>query len=82
MWDPIFPGEIRTSSLLEIGNELAKFGMNAAAVVALVVVLHQNLPIGGDIVGDAVTGSKFGEGIARKSLDRGAKLRNHAAPII
>src|SRR6267143_6166059 len=74
MGNPIIPSEVRTSRLLEIGNDFTKFGMNAAAVVALVVVLHQDLPVCGDIVGDAVAGSQFREGIARNSLDRRAQL--------
>ena len=58
VWNSIFPGEIRTAGFFEIGNNLTKLGMEPAAVVALIVILQDEFPIGGHIVGDAAARSK------------------------
>ena len=44
------PVQAEAPSALEVGHDLAEFRMNAAAVVALVVVFENQLPVGSDIV--------------------------------
>src|SRR5438477_1611349 len=78
----ILPIQLRTSGLLEIWNDLTEFRVNTAAVVALVIVFHQDFPISGDVVVDTLAGSKLGERIARNSLDRGPKLGAHAVFLV
>ena len=78
MWNSVFPVEIRTAGLLEVGNDFTKFRVKAPAVVALVIVLHDELPIGGHIVGDAMARSKRGKRITASPFNRRPKLRPHA----
>src|SRR5690606_5772578 len=48
--DAGFPVELRPSVPAKLGNDLAQFGMDPGAVVALVVVLEDHLPVGGDLI--------------------------------
>src|SRR5262249_36467431 len=82
MGDSIIPVEIGTSAVLEIGNKFAKLWMDTAAVVALVVVFHQDFPVGGNVVIDGMARSKLSKGIALDSLDGGSKLRSYVAVFL
>jgi hypothetical protein len=67
MRNPVIPVEPVATGLLECRHNLAKLGMDRAAVVALVVILNDDLPIGFYIVGDGMPYSEFREGVAPQS---------------
>ena len=68
---PVEPG---AAALAERRHDLAQLRVDAGAVVALVVVLAQRLPVGRHLVADRVTDAQIGQGIARRALRRGAEL--------
>ena len=67
MRHPVVPIELVTAALFEGRHNLAQLGMHRAAVVALVVILNDHLPIGFHIVGDGVPYTEVCEGVAPQS---------------
>ena len=69
---PVEPG---AAPFLERGDDLAQLGVHRPAVVALVVVLHQDLPVGGHVVDDAARRAQVGQRVVRDAAGRGVELR-------
>ncbi len=62
------PIQIAAARLAKRRDEGAKFGVDPAAVIALVVVLANNLPVRGDFVMDGRTDAQTVEGIAPQAF--------------
>ena len=69
MRHPVVPIELVTASLFEGRHNLAQLGMHGAAVVALVVVLDDDFPVGFNVVSNGVTHSEICERVALQSRD-------------
>ena len=61
MGDPALPVELRPTSLSEGRHKLHQLGMDRAAVVALVVVLHDRLPVGGHRIDETDRSPEIGQ---------------------
>ena len=68
------PVEIRAAAITERRHQLAQLRMHAPAVVALVVVLAEHLPVRGHLVADRVTDPQLPQGVARQALGNSAHL--------
>ena len=69
MRHPIVPIELISAALFEGRHNLAQLGMHGAAVVAFVVVLDDDFPVGFNIVTNGVTHSEICEWVALQSRD-------------
>ncbi len=79
MRDAVLPVEPRAPALAKRGDDLAELGMDSRAVVALVVVLGDDLPVRADLVGDAPGGPEPLEGIAAHPVGNRAERGVEAA---
>ena len=64
MRHPVVPVEPGAATLLKRRHNLAELGMDWATVVALVVVLDDDFPVGFYVIGDGVTHSEVCEWVA------------------
>ena len=69
----ILPGNVPAAAG-EGGHQAGKLGMHRAAVIALVVVLRDHLPIGGNVVREAQAKSQVGKWVALDPLGDGPEL--------
>src|SRR5690349_22205174 len=74
MRNATLPIQLRPSPVLERRHQTAQLGMHRPAVIALVVVLQDHLPVGPHLVGDPVSRSKLVQGVATQSSGNTAKL--------
>ena len=63
----------------EGGDQLAQLRVDGTAVVALVVVLGEHLPVGGDVVGERDAAAELGQRVAPHPLDDRARAGSPAA---
>src|SRR5215467_583786 len=70
---------MRPSCLLEVGDDLAQFGVYSATVVTFVVVFCDDLPVCRHFVGNHVARPQLMQRIANRTLYGGPQLRAHAA---
>src|SRR2546421_184945 len=75
------PVEIRAAAITERRHQLAQLRMHAPAVVALVVVLAEHLPVRRHLVADRVTDPQFPQGVARAGARRGRLPAQARAPV-
>src|SRR5256886_10442286 len=68
------PVEIRAAALTERRHQLTQLRMHARAVVALVVVLADHLPVRGHLVADRMSDPQLAQGVARQALGNSAEL--------
>ena len=68
------PVEIRAAALTERRHQLTQLRMHAPAVVALVVVLADHLPVRGHPVADRMTDPQLPQGVARQALGNSGEL--------
>src|SRR5438874_3223541 len=68
------PVEIRAAALSERRHQLTQLRVHAPAVVALVVVLAEHLPVRGHLVADRMTDPQLTQGVARQALGNSAEL--------
>ena len=64
MRHPVVPIELVAAALFEGRHNLAQFRMDRAAVVALVIVLDDDFPVGFNLVGEGVTHSEVCKRVA------------------
>src|SRR4029079_3471804 len=75
------PVELGPALLPEGGHDLAQLRMYSGAMVALVVVLEHDLPVGGYLVHDAMPGAELGQRIAAQALGHRAQLVEQASGV-
>src|SRR4051812_16803169 len=69
-----FPVELRSAPLLEGRNQSAQLRMHRTAVVALVVILQHDLPVGVDLVSHSSGRAELSEGITLEPFRHRAEL--------
>ena len=80
--DAVVPGQVGPPTLAEGGDQLAQLGVDRTAVVALVVVLGDHLPVGRHVVGDAGASPQLGQRVVAGVLDGVAQLVRQARPVV
>src|SRR5215472_4341846 len=73
--NPALPMEICSPCPFEIGYHFTKLRMNRAAVVALVVVFHDDFPVCCDVIDDLLSGTKLCQREARETPRKSPQLR-------
>ena len=73
MGHAIIPIELIATPLLERGHNLTELGVDGAAVVALVVILDNDLPVRLNGVGNGMTHSQVCQRVAAQPLGAGAQ---------
>ena len=79
MRDAAFPIQSRASLVLKGGDDAAEFGMDARAMITLVVIFQDHFPVRGDVVAERLCRAQAGERIALYALDRPAELLGQRA---
>src|SRR6185295_17295450 len=74
MRNALQPVEMRAAGLLERRDELTQLRVHRPAVVTLVVVFRENLPVRGDVVHEPAADAQVGERIARNACRDLAEL--------
>src|SRR6516225_4847143 len=78
MRNAVFPSEIGAARQLEIRHNLAQFGVNATAVITLVVVFRDDFPVCRDLIRNQVARPQVLQRIADRSLHGRTNLRAYA----
>ncbi len=76
----VVPVEVAAALLLERRHDAAQLRVHARAVVALVVVLDDDLPVGADVVDDPAGGPQVRERVARDAPGDPAQLGRQRVP--
>ncbi len=79
---PPVPVQTGAPVLAKGGHHVAELGMDAGAVIALVVILRQHFPVGVDEVLDGVADAHRGKRVARGALYSGSKLLGEGAGVL
>jgi len=74
MWNPTLPLQLPAAVAPESRNHIAELRMHAAAVIALVVVLDDDLPVRRHVVANRVTHTQPRQRIAMSPLRNRAEL--------
>ena len=74
MRNAVIPCESRAAVLAESRNERAQLGMHRSAVIALVVVLDEDLPVRLDVVDDLMPNAHIAQRVTSYPLGNGAEL--------
>ena len=67
--------------LLERRDDITKFGMNSGAVIALVVILDNDLPVCGDMVFDASSDAQVRQRVALHTIRGGTDFTSEVYEI-
>src|SRR4029453_12866514 len=74
MWYAVVPVETRAPALAESRNERAQLRVHRSAVIALVVILHDDLPVRLDVVHDLRAAAQVVQRIADQPVERTVEL--------
>src|SRR5215471_7784583 len=78
MRNAVLPSEIGAARQLEIRHNLAQFGVNATAVITLVIVFRDDFPVCRDVIRNQVARPQVLQRIADRSLHCRTNLRAYA----